>query len=101
MTFRAVIEEEAEREFAEAVSFYDEREPGLGQRFARDVRDIFREVCKDPDRFPHATRLTRKAKVLRWPYSVFYVVKAESAEVIITTVWHGSRNPAGLRQRLK
>jgi hypothetical protein len=29
MTFRVVIEEEAEREFAEAVDFYDGREPGL------------------------------------------------------------------------
>jgi plasmid stabilization system protein ParE len=101
MIFRAVIEERAEREFAEAVVFHDEREPGLGQRFARDVLDIFREICRNPERFPRATRLTRKAKVLDWPYSIYYAVKAESAEVIISAVWHGSRNPAELRQRLK
>jgi len=55
MTFRTVIEEEAEREFAEAVDFYDKHEPGLGQRFARDVRDVFGEACKSPERFPLAT----------------------------------------------
>jgi len=30
MSFRVIIEAEAEREFAEAVAFYDEREPGDG-----------------------------------------------------------------------
>ena len=101
MIFRTVIEEEAEKEFAEAVDFYDGREPGLGQRFARDVRDVFREACKSPERFPRATRLTRKAKVLDWPYSVYFSIKTESSELVISTIWHGKRNPAELRRRLK
>jgi plasmid stabilization system protein ParE len=101
MTFRVLIEEEAEREFAGAVDFYDEREPGLGQRFARDVRDVFKTVCEHPERFPRYSRLTRKAKVLDWPYSVYFAIKAETSELVISTVWHGSRDPAELRRRLK
>ena len=101
MIFRTVIEEEAEKEFAEAVDFYDGRDPGLGQRFARDVRDVFREACKNPERFPRATGLTRKAKVLDWPYSVYFSIKPESSELVISTIWHGKRNPAELRRRLK
>ena len=101
MTFRVVIEGEAEVEFAEAVAFYDEREPGLGQRFARAVRDVFREVCQDPERFRPASRLTRKAKVFGWPYSVYFAIKPQAGQVVITTVWHGARNPAELRRRLK
>ena len=101
MTFRVVIEEEAEREFAEAVDFYDEREPGKGQEFARNVRDVFKAVCENPERFRFHSRLTRKAKVLDWPYSVYFTVKAETSELVIITVWHGARNPAELRRRLK
>ena len=101
MTFRVVIEAEAEAEFAEAVAFYDEREPGLGQRFAREVREVFREVCEDPERFRRASRLTRKARVFGWPHSVYYAIRAQTGEVVITTVWHGARNPAELRRRLK
>ncbi len=101
MTFRVVITEEAERELAEAVDFYDQREPGTGQRFAREVRDTFRKVCHDPQRFPRASRLTQKAKVLGWPYSVFFTCRAETGELIIVSVWHGKRNPAELRRRLK
>ena len=101
MMFRAVIEAEAEKEFAEAVDFYDTRQPGHGQKFAREVRDVFREVCKDPQRYPLFTRLTRKAKVLGWPYSVFFSIKLETSELVIITIWHGARNPAELRRRLK
>ncbi len=101
MTFRTVIEGEAEKEFAEAVDFYNGREPGLGQRFARDVRDVFRRACKEPERFPRVTRLIRKAKVLDWPYSVYFSISVETSELVISTVWHGSRNPAELRRRLK
>jgi len=101
MTFRVVIEGEAEVEFAEAVAFYDEREPGLGQRFAREVQDVFRVVCRDPESFRLASRLTRKAKVPGWPYSIYYAIKPQAGEVVISTVWHGARNPAVLRRRLK
>lgn len=101
MTFRVVIEQEAEREFAEAVDFYDAREPGLGQKFARDVYGVFREACRSPERYPLSSRLTRKAKLLHWPYSVHFTTKAETAELAIIAIWHGSRNPAELRRRLK
>ncbi len=102
MSLRVAIEAEAEREFAEAVKFYDGREPGVGQRFAKDLQAFFKTVCQDPTRFPIASRLTQKAKMpAPWPYSVFFVVKHQTSEVIISTIWHGSRNPAELRGRLK
>ena len=102
MSFRAVIEQEAEREFADAVTFYDDRQPGLGQRFAGDLRAFFRTVCQNPERFRLVSRLTRKARLPKpWPYSVFFVVKRETSEVVITTLWHDSRNPAELQRRLK
>ena len=101
MTCQVIIEDEAEREFAEAVRFYDEREPGLGQRFAREVRDAFRKAANNPERFLLVGRVTRKVKVLGWPYSFYFAIKEEAAQVVISTVWHGKRNPAGLRHRVR
>jgi len=102
MSFRVVIEAEAEQEFIEAVHFYDGRQPGVGQRFARDLRTFFKIICKNPERFRLVSRLTRKARLPKpWPYSVFFVIKPGTSEVIISTIWHDSRNPAELRQRLK
>jgi plasmid stabilization system protein ParE len=102
MSFRVAIEEEAEREFAEAVVFYDGREPGVGQRFAKELQSFFKTVCQNPQRFPFSSRLTQKAKMPPpWPYSVFFVVKQQTSEVIISTIWHSARNPEELRRRLK
>ena len=101
MMFQVVIEEEAEREFAEAVDYYDEREPGLGQQFARDVRAVFKTVCKTPERFRLHSRLTRKAAILDWPYAIYFAIKPETREVVIITVWHGARSPTELQRRLK
>jgi plasmid stabilization system protein ParE len=102
MKFRVVIEDAAEQEFVEAVDFFDERVPGLGQRFAREVYEAFRKVSDDPERFPLATRLTRKVKIPPpWPYSIYFAINAGRSEVVISTVWHSARNPAELRQRLK
>jgi len=46
--------------------------------------------------------LTRKAKMPEpWPYSIYFTVNAGHREVKILAVWHGARNPAELRRRLK
>ena len=102
MRFRVVIEAEAEQELTNAVRFYDEREPGVGQRFANELQAFFNTVCQDPERFSFASRLTQKATLPKpWPYSVYFVVKRKAAEIIITAIWHSSRNPTELRRRLR
>jgi len=102
MNFRVVIEDEAEQEFIEAVYFYDERQPGVGQRFARDLQVFFKFVCKNPERFRLVSRLTRVARLPRpWPDCVFFTIKSETSEIIISTIWHDSRNPGELQRRLK
>jgi plasmid stabilization system protein ParE len=101
MRFQVVIDEDAEREFAGAVDFYNEREPGLGRKFARDVRDVFEQISENLERFPRHSRLARRAKGLDWFYAVYFALKAETSELVIIAVWHGARNPAELRRRLK
>jgi len=102
MNFRVVIEDEAEKEFIEAVHFYDGRQQGVGQRFARDLLAFFKSVSQNPERFRFVSRLTRMARLPKpWPYSVFFTIRHETSEVVISTIWHNSRNPDELRRRLK
>lgn len=51
MTRRVVIEAEAEKELKEAADWYNEQKPGLGRRFARDVRALMRKAAENPSRF--------------------------------------------------
>ena len=57
---------------------------------------------KSQNGFRQATALTRKAKMPEpWPYSIYFTVNDRHREVKIIAVWHGVRNPAELRRRLK
>ncbi len=102
MTFKVIAESEAKREWNEAVDWYEEREPGVGLRFDDDLRTFLQTLAQSPERFQLFTRLTRKAKVPSpWPHSVYFTISREHREVRVLAIWHGARNPAELRQRLK
>jgi plasmid stabilization system protein ParE len=102
MTFTVKVEADAERDWHEAVMFYDEREPGVSHRLNVAVRTILNSLAQQPERFPHATSRTHKAKVSQpWPYSVYFVINREHREVKVLAIWHGARNPAELRRRMK
>jgi plasmid stabilization system protein ParE len=102
MTFKVITEAEAERDWHEAVMWYDEREPGVGDRLNVAIRAVLQTLARQPERFSRATRLTHKAKMPPpWPYSVDFTVNTEHREVKVLAVWHGARNPAELRRRLK
>ena len=102
MTFTVIVEAGAEQDWHEAVMFYDKREPGVSHRLNIALRELLNTLAHQPERFLRATPKTRKAKVPPpWPYSVYFTINTEHREVKILAVWHGSRNPAELRRRLK
>src|SRR5216117_1559340 len=95
-----IAEPEAEHEWNEAVGWYDQREPGVGLQFNAVVRDYLKAMAAQPARFPLVGRLTRKAKIIDWPYSIFFVVDDAHRQIKVIAVWHGKRSPAELRRRL-
>jgi len=102
MTFKVIAEAEAKREWNEAVDWYEEREPGVGLHFDDDLRTFLQTLAQSPERFQLFTRLTHKAKVPPpWPHSVYFTINRQHREVKVLAIWHGARNPAELRRRLK
>jgi plasmid stabilization system protein ParE len=102
MTFTVIVEGEAERDWHDAVAFYDEHESGVSHRFNVAVREMLHTLSQNPERFRFASALTRKVKMPEpWPYSIYFTINVEHHEVKILSIWHGARNPAELRRRLK
>ena len=102
MTFKVIAEAAAKKDWNEAVAWYEKREPGVGLRFDDALRTFLHTLSREPERFPLATRLTRKAKIPRpWPYSAYFVINTEFREVKVLAIWHGARKPSALRRRLK
>lgn len=102
MTFKVITDADAERDWHEAVMWYEERELGVGVRLNGAIHAMLQTLARQPERFPRATRLTHKAKVPPpWPYSVYFTVNTEHREVKVLAIWHGRRSPDALLRRLK
>jgi plasmid stabilization system protein ParE len=101
MSFRIIYDSEATFEFREAAAWYEGQAKGLGVRFILEVDEVIAAISSQPLRFSKAGRKSRKARVHGWPHSIYFVVNEAQAEIKVIAVWHGARNPAELRRRLK
>ena len=101
MSFRVIHDSEATFEFREAVAWYEGQAEGLGVRFTLEVDAVITAISFQPLRFSKAGHKSRKARVHGWPYSIYFVINEAHAEIKVIAVWHGARNPAELRRRLK
>ncbi len=101
MIFRVVFKAEAGTELDEAIAWYDSQTAGVGQKFSRAARAILDEAAKDPQRFPFVGPTTQKIKMLDWPYSIYFTLLENPAQLVVVSVFHGARNPTELRRRLK
>jgi plasmid stabilization system protein ParE len=86
------------REFHEAMSWYEQREAGLGVRFEAAVNSAFGSISANPERFPRVAQIVRKAHVVKFPYSIYFTVTTE--KIMVLAVHHGRRDPRRLKRRL-
>ncbi|MBA4148059.1 MAG: type II toxin-antitoxin system RelE/ParE family toxin [Verrucomicrobia bacterium] len=100
MIFKVTTEVEAERDWSEAVDWYEQRESGIGSRLNTEVHSVLQTLARQPGRFPLVGRMTRRIRISGWPYSVFFTINEEHREVKVIAIWHGARNPGELKRRL-
>jgi len=82
---------EAEEEFLEAISYYEVQMPGLGERFAAEVRAASALLLEYPEIGPLISQELRKLVLDRFPYYLIYSSSSET--VYIVAVAHERRKP--------
>ena len=97
MSCRLILRDEAEDELNGAIDWYEARAPGLGARFLAAIEAQFQAIRATPLVHAAIYRRTRKTKVRRFPYCVYYRVHVGT--VVVISVFHTSRNPAVWRRR--
>jgi plasmid stabilization system protein ParE len=97
VTLRPVFHSAARLEFDETATWYDNQRPGLGSAFVMAVDDAISAASETPQRFPTILRDIRRARVRRFPYSVFFRVKAD--QLIVIAIFHARRDPTIWRRR--
>jgi len=88
---------EAEKEFNEAINYYEEVEPGLGYNFALEV---YATISRSVD-FPKAWAVlegdARRSLVSRFPYGILY--SEEKDGIFIVAVMNLHRKPGYWKKR--
>ena len=90
--------EEAQDEFLEQISFYEEREKGLGERFRLSVQAATTLAATHPKLGSPWKLRTRRVFPKGFKFSVVY--RIEHAELVVLAVAHFKRRPTYWRRRM-
>lgn len=82
----------AESEMADAIAWYEEKETGLGKAFRETIEFTIASIQINPSAYPVVQgSKVRRALTKRFPYSIIFLVEKDL--ILITSVFHTSRNP--------
>ena len=85
------------RKSHEADQWYEEKRPGLGEDFLKELESAYLRVEDHPHRYARLTvpsmkdREFRRLLLRRFPYKVIYEIRSEV--VVVLAVAHGRRRP--------
>lgn len=71
--------------------FYEEREPGLGERFLDEVDRLLLQVQENPLQFPAFDYGVRRGLVKSFPYAVYFFI--DDGTIVVLAVLHQHRRP--------
>jgi plasmid stabilization system protein ParE len=91
VTLAVRVRRRAELDIDEAYAWYESRIPGLGDGFLRAVDACFARIARDPEAHVVAYGRVRRARLHRFPYGVYYVIREREIDVL--AVYHGRRQP--------
>jgi len=94
---RVELHPEAEAEFAAQVDYYEEQQPGLGERFDREVIGCLDWIAKNPT-VPRLRKAYRRVNLKVFRFYLAYVIEGEMIWVL--AVAHGSRKPGYWTDRM-
>ena len=77
-------------DISEAINWYEDQQPGLGQEFAADFLSHYRHLVRDAQLYAVRFAGVRRLNLDRFPYGLFYVIRPP--EIWLLAVLHASRD---------
>ena len=100
MSLPVIFKPVASLEFEEAIAWYEAQRIGLGEEFKLEVKSALKRALANPGIFQPVRGRARRIRLRRFKkYAIYFAIKDGTFAVL--AVFHGSRNPAELQQRLK
>lgn len=82
----------------EAATFYNDKQPGLGDMFRAEVYSAIDRIRANPRRFRVVAYEKRRCRVDRFPYSVIFRIVDDSLVRILVIRHHRQRPEFGVRR---
>lgn len=95
MSYTTILLKRAQKEFLESWIWYEDKQAGLGERFKTELYQRIHAIEQHPERYPLRTPLYRETRVNVFPYLIIYRIDKAKKLVIVTSIFHASRNPKG------
>jgi plasmid stabilization system protein ParE len=89
----------AEGELDDAVRWYAEQAPGLGEAFLIEVLSAADRIVRYPDAWHPLTDGIRRCRLGRFPYGLIYTV--DGGDILVVAVAHMHRRPDYWRDRVR
>lgn len=93
MSHTTLLLVKARKELSDAFLWYEDKQPGLGDRFANEVFNKLAEIESHPDRYPIKIKNLREVRIAVFPYLVIYRIEKLKKQVIVVSIFHIKRNP--------
>lgn len=89
----------AEIELDQAIRWYSEQAPGLGDAFLIEVLSAADRIARFPEAWHPLGAGIRRCRLSRFPYGLIYAV--DNGDILVVAVAHLHRRPDYWRDRLR
>ncbi len=93
MTYRYRFSKDALKERDEIITWYASQSAQATENFVAGLYEIVDKICLDPFRYRNPYKYFREVYWKRFRYYIIYFVDEAINEVVIFSLYHGSRNP--------
>jgi plasmid stabilization system protein ParE len=95
--YRLVVWLRADLDIAEALEWYESRQPGLGVTFLEQLKATYDRIAASPLGYQKLRGEIRRAVIRRFPYAVYFIV--EDSLIVVTAMLHLRRDPSVWQKR--
>ncbi len=93
MAYKYILLAKAQEEYESSISWYNERSWLAADQFIEAIDNVLQLICDHPNRWSNEYKKYYELGVKKYPYSIVYTIDSELELIIISSVYHHSRNP--------
>lgn len=93
MEYELILLLKAKKELTYSWKWYENRQPGLGDKFKAEIFRSFSLIIKNPKHYPEKILTLREIRLRVFPFLVIYKIDERKKNIVVVSIFHTSRNP--------